>query len=380
MPFTSLSFSHKASALVNELYLAAGKNQLYFSQGRKSANYMALVTRKLFQDDTSLMAYYNNIYADGRWKHFMDQPHLGYTGWRDPPENSLKAIDLKEIIPADKPLMGVAIEGSDKSWPGNTEKAILPEFDVYNRQSRYIEIFNMGKEDFTFRISSKNKWLKISEKQGSSSHDKRIWISIDWDKMPKGRTTGIMVVTGASQEVQVQVTVNNPVEPAPGELDGFVESNGYVSMEAEHFTKNTAGARQSRWERIEDYGHTLSGMRSFADAYDTLIPGINAPCLEYKMYLFTVGNLEINTVFAPSLNFMPHRAVRYALSMDDEEPKIITLIPGDYDAKNGNTDWEQCVSDNSRKSSVTHSIKYSRLSYPENMDGRSRGGASENCG
>ncbi len=160
-------FPARASALVNELYVAAGKNQLYFSQGRKSANYMALLTRKLFQDDTSLMAYYNNIYADGRWKHFMDQPHLGYTGWRDPPENSLKAIELKEIIPSDKPSMGIAIEGSDKSWPGNTEKAILPEFDVYNRQNRYIEIFNMGKEDFTFRISSKNKWLKISEKQGS---------------------------------------------------------------------------------------------------------------------------------------------------------------------------------------------------------------------
>ncbi len=166
----------------------------------------------------------------------------------------------------------------------------------------------------------------------------------------------MLIVKGASQEVQVQITVSNPVEPAPGKLDGFVESNGYVSMEAEHFTKNTAGARQSRWERIEDYGHTLSGMRSFSDAYDSLVPGINAPCLEYKMYLFTIGDLEINTVFAPSLNFLPHRAVRYAVSMDDEEPKIITLIPGDYDAKNGNTDWEQCVSDNSRKSSVTHAI------------------------
>ncbi len=78
-------FPVKASALVNELYVTAGKNELYFNQGRTSTNDMALKTRLLFQEDTSLMGYFNNKFADGRWKHFMDQPHLGYTGWRDPP-------------------------------------------------------------------------------------------------------------------------------------------------------------------------------------------------------------------------------------------------------------------------------------------------------
>ncbi len=128
---------------------------------------MALKTRLLFQEDTSLMGYFNNKFADGRWQHFMDQPHLGYTGWRDPPYNSLEAINLKQIKPSDKPLMGVSIEGSEKMWPDASEKAILPEFDVYNRQSYFIEIFNRGKSDFTFRVSTKNKWLKISETQGT---------------------------------------------------------------------------------------------------------------------------------------------------------------------------------------------------------------------
>ncbi len=98
-----------------------------------------------------------------------------------------------------------------------------------------------------------------------SNPDKRIWISIDWDKVPKGKINGMLKITGASGEVQVNVTVNNPLEPDPGELNGFVESNGCVSMEAEHFTKKTDGARQSRWERIEDYGHTLSGMRAYCE-------------------------------------------------------------------------------------------------------------------
>ncbi len=74
------------------------------------------------------------------------------------------------------------------------------------------------------------------------------------------------------------------------------------------------------------------------------------------MYLFTSGDIEVNPVFAPSLNFMPDRDVRYAISIDDEKPQIITLLPRDYDAKNGNTDWEQSVSDNFRIGSSHHSI------------------------
>jgi hypothetical protein len=349
-------FPTKASALVNQLYVTAGKNQLYFRQGRKSTNEMAMETRMLFEEDTSLMGYYNNVFAGGKWKHFMDQPHLGYTGWRDPPFNSLNAIDLKQTEPPEKLLLGVSIEGSESTWPESTEKAILPEFDVYNRQSYYIEVFNKGKTDFTFRVSTRDKWLKISETSGTVHNDKRITVSIDWIKVPKGKSNGILKITGAFRDVQVLITVNNPVEPDVAEVDGFVESNGFVSMEAEHFTMKTSGANKSRWEKIEDYGHTLSGMRACSNPYDSVVPGINAACLEYRMYLFTSGNFEIKPVFAPSLNFMPGRDVRYGISVDDEKPQIITLVPGDYDAKNGNADWEQVVSNNFRKGSSHHSI------------------------
>jgi hypothetical protein len=350
-------FPVKASAIVNDLYVTAGKNQLYFRQGRLSANEMALKTRSLFQEDTSLMGFFNGKFAEGRWKHFMDQPHLGYTGWRDPPYNSLEAIRLEQIQPEDKPLMGVSIEGSENSWPDGHEMAILPEFDIFNRQSYYIEIFRKGKSDFNYRVSSNVKWLNISDKEGTVHADKRIWVNVDWLKVPKGKSDGIIKITGASREVRVKVTVNNPMEPPIDQVNAFVESNGYISIEAENFTQNTVGIRQSRWERIGDYGHTVSGMRGSANAYDSLIPGINAPCLEYRMYLFSSGSFEVNPIFGTSLNFMPGRDVRYAIGIDDEKPQLITLIPGDYDARNGNTDWEQTVSNNFRKGSSLHLIK-----------------------
>ena len=115
-------FPTKASALVNELYLAAGKNALYARQGRASANDLAAETRALFQADTNLMDYFNQTFANGKWNHFMDQSHLGYTTWRDPPQNNLDAIKLTEIEVPETAAMGVAVEGSEAAWPGEPRR------------------------------------------------------------------------------------------------------------------------------------------------------------------------------------------------------------------------------------------------------------------
>ena len=87
-------FPAKASAQVNEMYLAAAKNALYAQQGRASTNDMADRTRELFKADGDLMTYFNKSFAGGKWDHFMDQSHIGYTSWADPPQNTMNAIRL----------------------------------------------------------------------------------------------------------------------------------------------------------------------------------------------------------------------------------------------------------------------------------------------
>jgi hypothetical protein len=87
------------------------------------------------------------------------------------------------------------------------------------------------------------------------------------------------------------------------------------------------------------------------------IPGINSPCLEYQMYLFSTGNLEVKTTFSPTLNFIPGRGLQYAIAFDDDKPQIVTLVPADFNAQNGNRDWEKTVMDNERLSTTTHPIQ-----------------------
>jgi Gylcosyl hydrolase family 115 C-terminal domain len=349
-------FPTKASALVNELYLAAGRNALYARQGRADANDMAVKTRALFQADTNLMNYFNVTFAHGKWNHFMDQAHLGYTNWQDPPENSLRAIKLKEIDLPDAAAMGVAVEGSDAVWPGAPDEATLPEFDASNRQRHYLDVFNRGKEPFTFTAAADVPWVKISETGGRLEKDKRLWVSVDWSRVPRGTSAGTVTVAGTGVTICVKALAFKPKEVTRDSLQGFVEAEGFVSIEAEHCTRRT-DAGTGRWIKIEDYGRTLSGMRADAPAdVPAIIPGENSPCLEYRMYLFDAGKLDVDAILGPTLNFVPGRGLRYAVSFDDAPPQAITLVPADYNAQNGNADWEKTVEDNARHSHSAHTL------------------------
>jgi hypothetical protein len=148
--------------------------------------------------------------------------------------------------------------------------------------------------------------------------------------------------------------------PPPGitraTLRGFAEGQGVVSIEPEHFTRRTA-AGPYQWQRLVDYGRTLSGMRAEApvDAASAT-PGKNSPCLEYRMYLFTAGPMEVTAITAPTLNFVPERGLRYAVSIDDEPPQIVTLVPQGYQAQNRNAAWEKSVADNAHYGKSRHVV------------------------
>ena len=349
-------FPTKASALVNELYLAAGKNALFARQGRASANDFAAETRALFQADTNLMAYYNLTFAGGKWNHFMDQTHLGYTTWQDPPHNSLRAIKLTETEVPDAAAPGVAVEGSEAAWPNTNGEAVLPQFDAFNQQRHFLEVFNRGKTNLEFTAVASAPWIVLSESKGVVEHDKRIWVSIDWRQAPKGTASGVVKIFNDTDTVVVKVNAFNPTEPTRETINGFVEGEGFVSIEPEHFTKKIDAA-ENRWLKIPDYGRTLSGMRATqpVDA-PSATPGKDSPCLEYRMQLFSTGAVGVVTITSPTLNFVAGRGLRVAVSFDDEAPQVITLVPENFKAQNGNRDWEKIVGDNARSVRSTHTI------------------------
>jgi hypothetical protein len=249
--------------------------------------------------------------------------------------------------------MGVAVDGSTSAVTNGDIS--LPQFDAFNQQRRYVDVFNRGKTGFAFSATASAPWIVLSETGGRVEKEKRLPVSVDWSKAQNGTNAGEIKISGAGGTVSVKIVAFNPSEITRESLRGFVEGEGCVSMEAEHFTRNLdAGA--NRWIKIPNYGHTLSAMRADGPVDVQATPGKDSPCLEYKMYLFHAGTIDVQSTVGPTLNFLPGRPLRYAVSFDDETPRVVTIVPANFNAGNGNRDWEESVKNNCRHVQSTHTI------------------------
>jgi hypothetical protein len=345
--FELVLYPTKASEQVNDLYITTAKNRLYAGQGRASANDLAAQARALFKADADLSADYNHTLANGRWDHMMDQTHIGYSSWQEPRRNVMPKVTEIEI-PANAE-MGVAIEGSSSAWPAAAAEPVLPAFDVFNQPHRFIDIFNKGQTPFEFSATAGAPWIELSSTHGTVEKEQRLWISVDWSKVPNDSVNNFVTVTGSGTNVvTVKVDSFNPQEPRRDSLKGFVEAGGCVSIEAAHYTKKI-GAGPVQWEEIPNLGRTLSAMTIFPVTAPSVTPPENSPCLEYQMYLFHPGEVEVEAIIDPTLNFVQGRGLRFALSFDDQPPQIVTAVPEDFTARDGNQDWEPTVKDSVRK-------------------------------
>ena len=351
-------FPTKATAQVSELYVTAARNYLFAQQGRSSANDMADKVQQLFQADADLMNYYNNEFAGGKWNHFMDQIHIGYTSWNAPRRSNMPQVQRLDL--PEEAALGVAAEGSEQAWPG-TEDLSLPKFDVFNQQKQYIDVFNRGQGSLGFGATASEPWIVLSTNGGTIEKDSRIFVSIDWTKAPQGSASGTVQIfqtrammpgdspgtefsrpLEGTESVTVKVEAFNPAEVTRDNLNGFVEGQGVISIEAEHYTKNVP-AGDVHWDKIEDYGRTLSGMSIMPVTSKSVNPPQNSPCLEYQMYLLKSGDVKFYGIVGPSLNFDPSRGTHIAVSFDDQEPEVIEILPQTFDAANGNRVWENAV-------------------------------------
>ena len=353
--FELVLYPTKACEQVNDLDITTAKNRLYARQGRASANDYAARARALFQADADLSADYNHTLANGRWDHMMDQTHIGYTSWQQPPTNIMPQVE--EIAVPTNAALGVAVQGSAAAWPGAASKPVLPEFDMFNQPRRYIDVFNRGQTPFDFLAMPGERWIELSATHGTIEKQQRLWVSVDWAKAPKGSRHGFVKITGAGKTVVVKVNEFNPRKPSRESLNGFVEADGCVSIEAAHYTKKI-DAGSVRWEEIPNLGRTLSAMSIFPVTAPSVTPPNDSPCLEYQMYLFHPGKVEVEAIIDPTLNFIQGRGLRYALSFDDQPPQIVTAVPADYTAMDGNHDWETTVEDSVRQVKTTLTLSH----------------------
>jgi hypothetical protein len=356
-----------AAANLNDLYVTVAKNRLYATEGRAATNGLADRARTLFDRDAALSRYFNTELAGGKWSHMMDQTHIGYTYWQEPPRNTMPRVDvIQNGLAAD---MGVSVVERNMPAPagrggraggpplglafGGRGELSLPTFDNYQRQTFHVDIFNRGRTPFEYTASAAEPWVRIEPSRATVDKERRVSVSIDWTRAPTGDHVVPLTFVGPHDvRTTVRVVVSNPAAPSRESVAGFVEGNGYVSMEAEHFSRAVTGGGVTSWLRIPDLGRTVSAVAPMPVTTQPQTPGGASAHLEYNVFLFDSGSVKVDIYLSPTLNFSGATSgLRYAVSFDDDTPQIVNVLPD-----SSTRAWEKLVADNINITSTRHSV------------------------
>jgi len=313
----------KASALVAQMNIWAGRNHLFAKQGRPSTNAAAERVRELFRQNRAMTDYYNHQLAGRKWNHLMDQSHLGMHTWEPPVVDVMPAVS--EVLPADEVRMGVSIEGDLSTWPDHYGDAVLPTFDSFQPRRSYVDVFAVGSRPIEFTIVVEQPWIVLT-KDKTPLQDGRYWVEIDWAKLPAGDSTGTISFTGPGVPVRVKVVAKKATEEQEASARGrFASLDGPIAIAATAAVRKTeiAGVR---WEPIPDYGRFEAALAIYPVTAASILPPNPAPTLEYPVYLPRAGRIEVTLVLGPVMNFVPNRGMRIALAFDDEPAQVLDLF------------------------------------------------------
>jgi len=331
-----------ACANLTELYIAAGRNALFAREGRVSANDYAAQARALFARDAELSDEYNLKLLDGKWNHMMDQTHIGYTFWNEPPLNTMPAVT--EVQPAGSSSIGISVEGSAGFRPS------LGQFDSVAQQTRTITLFNRGLNLVQFQAVASDPWIVVSKSSGTvGKEDVALEVHVDWNTAPADSARGVITITqnGLQPFVVPLQTLRLPGITREN-AEGFVESDGYVAIEAADTTARSMDSA-AHWQELPGFGETRSAMTTFPV---TAASNVQSQAgLQYCMYLYDTGSFTMQAIVAPTLNFVPGRGLRFAVSVDDGPRTVVDVLE-----HNTQNDWQQAVSDGVRKISIPLSI------------------------
>lgn len=313
--FQIVLFPIKASANFNQLYYTTALNHLYYKQQRSATNNMANLVKQLFITDSLLTHQYNNVMANGKWHHMMDQTHIGYTYWQQPEINIIPKT-YTNTLPK-KADMGIVTEGETEAWPLNKQLK-LPAFYQHGIKSFYFEIFNKGTEPFTVNLTVDNNCIKLSPARTITvTQQQRVEVCIDWEKAETCNNNLITIETSDGQLAHIEVIV---VKQNITGQNAFIMADGFVSIEAQNYA-NAYAPNTLKWVTINNLGRTLSGV--------TLLPSNiepdNKAFAEYNFITSDTGKMYAHLLFSPTLDFMHIGGIQFMLSVNNSTPVKVNL-------------------------------------------------------
>ncbi|WP_417369056.1 glycosyl hydrolase 115 family protein [Flavobacterium beibuense] len=125
----------QANENLHRMYVAVALNKKYASQNNAKANVYADLVKELFIKDSLISKQYNKELSGGKWNHFMDQTHIGYTSWFDPKNNIIPSVSYVSDDAKIKPNNEIT-----EVIKSSKEEAIMDTNTVFYEKDGYISI------------------------------------------------------------------------------------------------------------------------------------------------------------------------------------------------------------------------------------------------
>ncbi|MCL2387430.1 MAG: glycosyl hydrolase 115 family protein [Defluviitaleaceae bacterium] len=324
-----------------------------------AANEYAKMAQAAFDADAADTEYFNKELSNGKWDGIMRQNHMGYTSW-DGPKITVVPNDMPPTGTVTPTGSGIAIrvQNSNELMTSGSP-AFLGMFTNLARKKRYIDIFDKGTEPTPFNVEANVEWLSIEKTSGVCESHTRIWVSVEWDKLPSDSSDlGASIKISCADEVFSVIPLIS-VLPQNFPSGTFVTAHDYVSINPAKFAKNTA-AQGGQFEVVKNYGRDDCDSVKVLPNGASFEPNADAPTLEYNFYINTHEECNINVFLAPSnpsrnTTILPlEQQLRFSVQVNDGERKTVSGLPqGSFTPGHG-VNWDFGVVNNARTISIPH--------------------------
>jgi len=345
--FQLVDFQVAASANLYRMYRAQALNHLYAQEHRSVTSQYGDSVRYYYLQDSLLTYRYNKINAGGKWNHFMDQTHIGYTYWQQPEHNSLPAV--REIKLEDKALLGIA--GPDTLYleepPTDSIAWFQDQITLYAKESRAV---NYSVKPSDARL------IEIKNPKGQVSADSAgavLQLEVDWKSVTQKKYSSL-AITGSGGTKKIITVALCPLDYKKLPHGAYIQRGNLVSIDALGYISDSVKFSHGiRWTALKGFGKTAGAVTPMPVNFTPMAISPENPSISYRFVTQSAGPATIRFFLSPTLNIWHTEGLKFAYAIDGEAPVIVNINKG-FETE---TQWRKEVAASIRKISDAVNIK-----------------------
>ena len=342
-----------------KMQILAGWNHYYANLGAVCANDYGDEVERCMEQDRKAVEMYHQM-DQGRWYGMGMSQHIGFTHWN---EDECRNPVVMRVIPLKKRSILVAADGTAQHaegspWLDNTMK--LKDFLNPDCTRASVTLYSRSDLKAEYKVLKKPGWLSVEPMEGwldgVSQKKVRLNLTLIKQRLPETNQDTIQdSLEIATPEGKCEITVPVYTGNLQDKKNVFVDTMGYLSIEAAHYVNSVPGNykdRQVNFENLQGYGKTNSAMKAFPSDACT-VPGQDAPYLEYQFVLEESGTYEAEFYMQPSNPVTRENQLLYAVRINEEMTETVNAVEKDYQVGDQAEKWAEGVLSQIRRQTVS---------------------------